>query len=120
MKMLHNLAPQTDHIIIQAADDTKVKQNKFPFQTFLKILLLHTGGLPTTLIIAKRAKVMLTVNVDVSDDGARGIIASVIKTDKRIIAVLVEFADVNIGLAAIQKSNIIPKSSSHVSTRSQF
>ena len=50
---------------------------------------------------------MLTVNVDVSDglvNGARGIIASVIKTDKRIIAVLIEFTDVNIGLATIQKS----------------
>ena len=43
---------------------------------------------------------MLTVNVNASDglvNGARGIIAPVIKTTKRAVAVLTEFVDVGIG-----------------------
>ena len=63
-------------------------------------------GLPSTLIVAKRAKVMLTVNVNVSDGLVNGVRAPVIKfkTAKRAVAVLIKFADVGIGLAAIQKS----------------
>ena len=72
---LHELAPTTDHIIIPAIDDTKGQTTSC------------TGGLPTTLTIAKGAKVMLTVNVDVSDglvNGARGIVASVMQQSERV------------------------------------
>lgn len=66
-----------------------------------------TGGLPTTLILAEGAKVMLTVNVDVSDglvNGARGVIASVVRSNQRVVTVLVQFENTSIGIAALRRS----------------
>ena len=91
IKILHKLAPQTDHIIIQAEDDTESQTRQISISNIPKNSTA-TGGLPTTLIVAKTAKVMLTVNVDGLVNGARGIITSVIKTDKGIIAIPVKFA----------------------------
>ena len=42
-------------------------------------------------------------------NGTGGIIASAIKTAKRVVAMLVEFADVSTGLAAIQRSHYSQK-----------
>ena len=59
-------------------------------------------------VLAVGAKVILTVNVDVSDDlvnGARGTVADIVRTSGKVIVVLVNFNNSWVGVAAIQKSH---------------
>ena len=66
-----------------------------------------TGGLPTTPTLAKTAKFMLTVNVDVCDglvNGARSIVKEVVKISNKVITILIKFDDSNIEKAVIQAS----------------
>ena len=74
---LHELAPSDQHIVIKAIDCNKDKHTQ--------LLNLRpsddTGGLVTELHLAIGAKVMLTVNVDVSDglvNGARGTVQEIV------------------------------------------
>ena len=64
--MLNKLAPSTNQIIIEAEDDTKGQTRNVSISNIPKNVTA-TGGLPTLLLLAEGAKVMLTVNVDVSD-----------------------------------------------------
>ena len=103
MTMLNKLAPKTDHILIRADDDTNGQTR----QIYVSHIPNNATATGATLILAKGAKVMLTVNVDVCDglvNGARGIVREVIKNANKILAVVVEFDNTAIGLAAIQGS----------------
>ena len=86
---LKELAPE--HVVIKAIDNTKDKH------TQLRNLKpsdnkADTGGLVSELHLAVGAKVMLTVNVDVSDglvNGARGTIEDIIKTGSEVTSSLI-------------------------------
>ena len=104
---LHHLAPATEHVVITAIDHTKDKHT-----TQLDITMpknkAHTGGLVSELHLAVGAKVMLTVNVDVSDglvNEARGAVEAIIKTGKKVTVLLVKFEHKHAGLKAISHSH---------------
>ena len=68
----------------------------------------NTGGLVSELHLAVEAKVMLTVNVDVSDglvNGARGTVKAIIKTGSEVTSVLVKFDAERVGVAAIRNNH---------------
>ena len=72
-----------------------------------KLPLSKTGNLRHTLCICKKAKVMLTINLDVQDglvNGATGMVSHMVVTDRAIECILVEFGQ-NVGQNAIQKSH---------------
>ena len=69
--MLNKLAPKTDHIVIRAEDDTTGQTRQISVSN-IPNNSTATGGLPTTLTLAKGTKVMLTVNVDVCDELVKG------------------------------------------------
>ena len=101
---LHELAPE-EHVIIKAIDSAKDKhtqlQNLRPSGN-----KADTGGLVTELHLAIGAKVMLTVNIDVSDglvNGARGIVQDTVRTGSEV-TVLVKFDHSRVGTAAIAQS----------------
>ena len=105
--MLHKLAPDNHHIVIQAQDYVKGHTRQV-FVSNIPQNSTATGGLPTTLTLTKRAKVMLTVNVDVCDglvNGARGIVSGIIKNNDKVLTILVKFDDAAMGRATIQTSS---------------
>ena len=60
------------------------------------------------LCLAVGAKVMLVVNIDVSDslvNGALGTVSGIITTGSQVTTILVKFNSDRVGVAAIQKSH---------------
>ena len=90
-----------------AIDNTKDKNTRQLNMTMPKSRA-NTGGLVSELHLAVEAKVMLTVNVDVSDglvNGARGTVKAIIKTGSEVTLVLVKFDVERVGVAAIRNSH---------------
>ena len=90
---LNSLAPKEHQVIVVAIDNTKDKNTRQLNMTMPKSRA-NTGGLVSELHLAVEAKVMLTVNVDVSDglvNGARGTVKAITKTGSEVTLVLVKF-----------------------------
>ena len=84
IKKLNSLAPKDQQVTVVAIDNTKEKNTRQLNMTMPKSRA-NTGGLVSELHLAVEAKVMLTVNVDVSDglvNGARGTVRAIIKTGR--------------------------------------
>ena len=103
--MLNKLASEEDQFLIKAADTTGGKPidlSNVPNKR------TETGNLHTTLKLAVGARVMLTVNVDVSDglvNGARGEVVHVgMNEENSPIRILVKFDNQAVGLKAISSS----------------
>ena len=103
--MLNKLASEEDQFLIKAADATGGKPidlSNVPDKR------TETGNLHTTLKLAVGARVMLTVNVDVSDglvNGARGEVVHVgMNEENSPIRILVKFDNQAVGLKAISSS----------------
>jgi len=107
MAKLNFLAPANQHFVITAIDHTKDKHTKQLNMT-MPTNKADTGGLVSELRVAVGAKVMLTVNVDVSDglvNGARGTVEGVIKTGTKVSVILVRFEHECVGVKAISQSH---------------
>ena len=89
---LQELAPETEHEI-KSMDKNKDKHTQL-LNLSMPESKAKTGGLVSELRFAVGAKVMLTVNVDVSDglvNGARGTVQAITKTGTEVTLVLVKF-----------------------------
>ena len=103
--MLNSLAPQTAQYTIKAIDSVAGQTSHLSLSC-LSDKRSETGGLHGTLKLAIGARVMLTANVDVSDDlvkGARGEVVHV-NNNSEITSVLVRFDNDRVGLKTIQTS----------------
>ena len=107
IKKLNSLAPKDQQVTVVAIDNTKEKNTRQLNMTMPKSRA-NTGGLVSELHLAVEAKVMLTVNVDVSDglvNGARGTVRAIIKTGNEVTSVLVMFDAERVGVAAKRNSH---------------
>ena len=103
---LKELVPEQQHVVIKAIDNTKDKHTQL-LNLKPSDNKADTGGLVSELHLAVGAKVMLTVNVDVSDglvNGARRTIENIIKTGSEVTLVLVKFDHSRVGITAIAQS----------------
>ena len=104
-EMLNRLAPDDQQFKIKACDSTSGRHIDL---SDISDKRSDTGNLPTLLKLAIGARVMLTVNVDVSDglvNGARGEVVHVVTSDERnVVKILVKFDNQTVGLKAIQSS----------------
>lgn len=66
------LTPSNNQIVIEAENDTRGQTRPTSISGMPKNVTA-TGGLSTTLVLTDGAKVMLTVNVDVSDGLVMGL-----------------------------------------------
>ena len=83
---LKDIAPEEQHEVIKSIDHDKDKHTQM-LDLRMPDNKAKTGGLVSELHLAVGAKVMLTVNVDVSDglvNGARGTVQAIIKTGSEV------------------------------------
>ena len=103
---LRQLAPENEHVVIKSIDKDKDKHTQL-LDLRMPENKAKTGGLVSELHLAIGAKVMLTVNVDVSDglvNGARGTVQAIIKSGSEVTLVLVRFDHSRVGTKAIAQS----------------
>ena len=104
-EMLNRLAPDDQQFKIKACDSTSGRHIDL---SDISDKRSDTGNLPTLLKLAIGARVMLTVNVDVSDglvNGARGEVVHVVTSNEHnVVKILVKFDNQTVGLKAIQSS----------------
>jgi hypothetical protein len=105
--MLNSLVSVDQQYIINACDSVAGQTRHIDLST-LSDKKSDTGNLHSVLKVAVGARVMLTVNVNVSDglvNGARGEIVHIItNSNNKVVKILVKFDDSNVGLKAIQCS----------------
>jgi ATP-dependent DNA helicase PIF1 len=103
---LQQLAPEREHDVIKSIDKDKDKHTQL-LNLSMPENKSKTGGLVGELHLAIGAKVMLTVNVDVSDglvNGARGTVQAIIKTGNEVTLILINFDHSRVGAKAIAQS----------------
>jgi len=104
--MLNNLATETKQYAIKACD-AEAGQTTHIALSSLSEKRSEAGGLQSTLKLAVGARIVLTVNVDVSDghvNGARGgVVHNVTNTQRVVTVVLIKFDSPEVGLKVFLK-----------------